>query len=99
MSAFCRIFLASLAIFAMPVSAALAQKDIAGSADHALVGRYEGSVATFYQTKAYDEVKLPFKPAGRNEIDKASWQSDLAGRLTSIRYEGPPGRSILEVMR
>jgi len=99
MSAFCRIFLASLAIFAMPVSAALAQKDIAGSADHALVGRYEGSVATFYQTKAYDEVKLPFKPAGRNEKDKAAWQSGLAGRLISIRYEGPAGRSILEVMR
>jgi OmpA-OmpF porin, OOP family len=99
MSAFCRIVLVSIAIFATTVSAALAQKDIAGSADHALVGRYEGSVATFYQAKAYDEVKLPFKPAGRNEKDKAAWQSDLAGRLTSIRYEGPSGRSILEVMR
>ena len=99
MSAFLRIVLTSIAILATPVFAALAQKDIAGSTDHALVGRYEGSIATFYQAKAYDEVKLPVKPAGRNEKDKTAWQSDLAGRLTSIRYEGPAGRSILEVMR
>ena len=79
MSAFCRIVLASLAIFATPPLEALAQKDVAGSADHALVGRYEGSVATFYQAKAYDEVKLPFKPAGRNDKDKAAWQSDPQG--------------------
>lgn len=90
------IVLASIAIVATTASAALAQKDIAGAADHVLVGRYEGSVATFYQAKAYDEVKLPFMAARK---DKAAWQSDLAGRLTSIRYEGPAGRSVLEVMR
>ncbi|MPZ30923.1 MAG: OmpA family protein [Rhodospirillales bacterium] len=99
MNTFCRIVLASMAISAASASTVLAQKDIAGSADHGLVGRYEGSVVTFYQAKAYDEVKLPFKPVGRNEKDKAAWQADLAGRLTSIRYEGPGGRSILEVMR
>jgi outer membrane protein OmpA-like peptidoglycan-associated protein len=99
MNSFCRIVLASITILAAAVPTALAQGDIAGSADHPLIGRYEGSVATFYQAKAYDEVKLPFKPAGRNEKDKAAWQTDLTGRLTSIRYEGPAGRSILEVMR
>lgn len=99
MNTFCRIVLASMAISAASASAALAQKEVAGAADHAEVGRYEGSVATFYQTKAYDEMTLPFKPAGRNEKDKTAWQADLAGRLTSIRYEGPGGRSILEVMR
>lgn len=99
MSAFRRIVFTSVAVFAMSASTALAEKDIAGATDHGLVGRYEGSIATFYQAKAYDEVKLPFKPAGRNDKDKAAWQTDLAGRLTSIRYEGPAGRSVLEVMR
>lgn len=98
MSAFCRM-LVSIAVFAATASTAAAQKDIAGAADHALVGRYEGSVATFYQAKDHDEVKLPSKAAGRGEKDKAAWQVDLAGRLTSIRYEGPAGRSILEVIR
>jgi outer membrane protein OmpA-like peptidoglycan-associated protein len=100
MALFWRTVLVSIAAFAAPAATALAQKaDVAGSADHALIGRYEGSVVTFHQTKAYEEVKLPFKPLERNEKDKAAWQVDLSGKLASIRYEGPAGRSILEVMR
>ena len=100
MSLFRTIIVASIAVFAEPAGSALAQKaDAAGSADHALVGRYEGSVAAFHQSKAYAEVKLPFKPMARSDKDKSAWQVDLSGKLTSILYEGPAGRSILEVMR
>lgn len=72
--------------------------DVAGSSDHPAIGRYEGSVITFYETKEYEELSLP---SGQLEgrADASAWQIDLSGKLTSIRYDGPGGRSILEVMR
>jgi OmpA-OmpF porin, OOP family len=98
MGSLCRIVVA-VALVSLS-TAALAQKaDIAGSSDHPLVGRYEGSKITHYQAKAYEELKVPFKAQERSDTDKASWQTDLAGKLVSIRYEGPAGRSILEIMR
>jgi outer membrane protein OmpA-like peptidoglycan-associated protein len=97
---FQRLAALSLAVVTASAGTALAQKaDVAGAADHALVGRYEGSVVAFYQSKAFEELKLPAKAQERTDKDKAQWQVDLAGKLTSIRYEGPAGRSILEVMR
>ncbi len=88
-----------LALLAAP--SALAQpRDVKGAGDHPLVGRYDGSVATHYQVKAYEEVRLPARPLERADKDRpAAWTVELAGKLTSIRYEGPAGRSILEVMR
>lgn len=96
-----RLSLLLLAASALLTGAARAQlADLAGSSDHPLVGRYEGSVITFHETKAYEELALPFKPLERGEKDKPeAWQIPLAGKLTSIRYEGPADRSILEVMR
>ncbi len=92
------VLLAAPALF---LGIAQAEKaDWAGSVDHPVVGRYEGSVITSYETKAYEELKLPFKPLERGEKDNPdAWQTDVSGKLTSIRYEGPEGRSILEVMR
>lgn len=85
-------------IFAGPLAAQ--QADIAGSSDHPAVGRYEGSVIDFYETKDYEETRLPFKALERGkEGDPAAWQKDLAGELTSIRYKGPGDRSVLEVLR
>jgi len=98
MSWLSRVILASTA-FALVPSLASAQKEVAGATDHGLVGRYEGSIATFYESKAYEEVSLPAQPLERNMKDKSAWQIDLAGRVTSIRYEGPSGRSVLEVLR
>jgi len=74
--------------------------DVRGSSDYPSIGRYDGSRITSYETKRYEELRLPSKALGRGEKDKPSaWQTDVAGELTSIRYEGPDGRSILEVMR
>ena len=76
------------------------QADIKGASDHGLVGRYQGSVATFHQSKAYEEARLPARPLERADKDRvAAWQVSLAGKVTSLKYEGPAGRSILEVMR
>jgi len=74
--------------------------DIAGSSDHPAVGRYQGAVIAAYETKEYAEISLPSKGLDKGEKDNpAAWQIDLAGKLTSIRYEGPTERSVLEVMR
>jgi len=80
-------------------SAALAQ-DVAGAGDHPLVGRYTGSEISFYEKRAYDEVALPDRivPAGEDRTPEA-WTTEVAGTVTSIRYDGPEGRSGLEVMR
>lgn len=83
----------------LAIAGAWAQ-DIAGASDHPLVGRYEGSVITSYETRDYDEIALPDRaiPAGEDRNPDA-WTRDLGGEITSIRYEGPGDRSALEVMR
>ena len=79
---------------------ATSQSDVAGSADHPMVGRYEGSVITLYQQKDYEEVGLPREaiPA-KDRNAPGPHLLPLAGKLTAIRYEGPPERSALEVVR
>lgn len=86
-----------IAISSTPLARA---SDVAGSSDHPAIGRYEGSVITFHETKTYEEISLPYKSLDKGENNKPSaWQVDLAGKLTSLHYEGPGDRSILEVMR
>jgi len=99
---FFRLTAPATLVFALLASApALAQpRDATGASDHALVGRYDGSVATLHQNKAFEEIRLPAKPLERADRERpAAWQVDLAGRLTQRKYEGPAGRSVLEVMR
>jgi hypothetical protein len=48
MRLFQRLFALSLAVLTASAGTALAQKaDLAGATDHALIGRYDGSVITF----------------------------------------------------
>lgn len=94
------MYLAAL-VLCVVQSAALAQTaDIAGASDHGAVGRYQGSVITFYQAKQYDEIRLPNR--GLERVDRnnpSAWQESLTGKVTSIGYQGPAGRSALEIMR
>ena len=95
---FRRLLVLALIVFAAAPAGAQGQK-VAG-ADHPVVGRYDGATTTFHQTKAYEELRLPARPLERTDKERpAAWTVELAGKLTSIRYEGPAGRSILEVMR
>ncbi len=88
-----------LAAFIAMAGAAQAQ-DVAGSSDHPLVGRFQGSVLTFYETRSYEERRLPSAPIQRGEHTQPDlWQTPVEGKLTSIRYEGPGDRSALEVVR
>lgn len=93
-------FILPFLLFFGPSTAIAQSADAAGSSDHAMVGRYEGASIGFYETKAYEEIRLPFKALERGQKnDVAAWQSNRSGKLTSIRYDGPADRSILEVMR
>lgn len=74
-------------------------EDAPNSEDHPLVGRYEGSTIGFYQQVGYEETLMPREafPRGKKEI--ADHSVAVSGKLTSIMYDGPGGRSALEVVR
>jgi OmpA-OmpF porin, OOP family len=75
--------------------------DVAGSRDHPLVGRYQGSSISFYQQNAFDEQRLMDKALANatvNALDDSN-SLRLEGRVTRIRYDAPMGRSPLEIIR
>lgn len=75
--------------------------DIAGSSDHPLVGRYEGSEIVGYLVTQYDETKLvdgPFTQDGAAAGTGPGFKT-LEGRIVQIYYKLPDGRSTLEVLR
>ena len=94
----------SLAAFvALSASAAHAQtmptKDIQGSRDHPLAGRYEGSFIFFHKERGYDEMRLPIKAMRNSRVLTEENSIEVKGRALRQRYLGPVGRSSLEVVR
>jgi OmpA-OmpF porin, OOP family len=84
---------------AVSCSAALAvsdQRDIAGSQDHPLLRRYEGSIIVKYDHKEFEEYTLP---TGKFVGNTFSQTAQLEGDVTRLVYVIPQGRSTLEVMR
>jgi outer membrane protein OmpA-like peptidoglycan-associated protein len=82
---------------------ALAQeKDVEGSRDHPLVGRYEGAAIAYYQKFDFDKTRLISAPLHSHPVDDqyrdAANTIALEGRVTRIRYSGPEGRSALEIL-
>ncbi|WP_439575138.1 OmpA family protein [Phreatobacter sp.] len=86
-------------LFALAATAP-ATADIAGSADHPLVGRYAGSQIAYYSSNAYDEAWLLTRAMNPDQPKESSpsWLQ-LEGAVTRIRYTIPEGRSSLEVLR
>lgn len=77
-----------------------AQADVAGGADHPLVGRYEGAVLDTYRLREYDEIRLPERALpGETQPPASAWLRDLEGRVFSLRYVAPENRTTLEVVR
>ncbi len=75
--------------------------DVAGSSDHPLVGRYQGSEIVGYRVTDFDEVKIveaPFDPAQAGDRTGPGFKT-LEGRIVLIYYKLPEGRSTLEVLR
>jgi outer membrane protein OmpA-like peptidoglycan-associated protein len=98
-----RILFSAFALAAFPAAA----EDIPDSRDHPLVGRYEGAEIVYYKSSDFDEAALLRAPHDYNALLERNATRDrsgedwlkLEGRVTEIRYQGPQGRSSLEVMR
>lgn len=74
-------------------------KDEPGSADHPLVGRYEGARITRYKKVDFDETKVLAGRWDPRAPDKGeSALRELTGRTTTFVYELPTDRSALEIM-
>lgn len=93
------LLLAAL-LFATPAFAADLKgemgKDAAGSADAALIGRFEGSKILGQQKKEFDELKIA---TGQEKDRKASASVSPQGRVTRTLYVAPDERATLEVTK
>ncbi len=86
--------LALTLLLALP--AAAQTRDVAGARDYPGIGRFAGSIATGYQTKDFDAVRLQ---AAAFKDGKPVDARRVEGRVTRIAYRTKPGPSILEVSR
>ncbi len=95
----CNSLIGLIIIFSLSIVPSFAA-DVKNSKDHPLIPRYEGSSINFYKAEAFNEFPLLIDgiKSGRanNNPDSVKW---LEGKITSLMYVTPSGRSILEVMR
>lgn len=78
-------------------------EDVAGSSDHPMVSRYDGSSITEYDFREFDEYEILLGKVKRDPEDPASKiaeaSENLEGKITKISYYLPDDRSTLEVFR
>ena len=90
--------------------ASLPKADIARAKDSALVGRFDGSLIVSYETRDYDELKLPLAPlkpvADREKRDlhnnivfEPAQSKSFEGRRTHLVYLLPDNVSPLQAVR
>jgi OmpA-OmpF porin, OOP family len=79
--------------------------DVQGGRDHPLVGRFEGSRLSSFLTKEFEtsrfltgQVTGALTRAEGNERRNNRNSIEVSGRTSRLRYEGPAGRSALEVV-
>lgn len=91
--------------FAQPQRQPAPSGDVAGGRDHPLVGRYQGAALRFYRQRDYEELRLVDRPSHARDLRELRAPRHerntlaVSGRATRLRYEGPEGRSALEVLR
>ncbi|OQM76535.1 OmpA family protein [Manganibacter manganicus] len=75
--------------------------DVAGSADHPLIPRYEGSEIVSYDAQEFTDYRLMVaKAAVYGGLDKnLDATLPLEGKVTRLSYRAPADRSVLEVFR
>lgn len=101
---FC-LSLVPMAAPAQPQRPPAASADVAGGRDNPLVGRYQGATLRFYRMRDYEELRLVNRPSTARDTREQGAQRHernsiaVAGKATRLRYEGPEGRSALEVLR
>ncbi len=75
-------------------------KDQKGLTDPNGLSRYAGSVLTYRDDAAYDEIKFPVgKVVYKDEQAAITRSQDRAGQRTMLQYLTPAGKSALEVVR
>lgn len=85
-----------LAAATAAVGAAERKADIENGKDHPLVSRYPGLFIAEYSFAEFDEFTLPLAKLNGATPEKSQ---HLEGKVTRIAYDGPAGRSILEIYR
>lgn len=89
-----------VALFITPNSFA---EDVAGSSDHPMVSRYDGSSIVDYDFREFDEYEILLGKVKRDPEDPSSKIAEsseqLEGKITRISYYLPDDRSTLEVFR
>ena len=86
-----RVFLAATFVAATLAGAAPAiAQDVEGSADHPLIGRFEGSRILAYETREFDEVAV---------AQAAGTVDTVEGRVTRLSYGYPPETSLVHISR
>ncbi|MBI4910931.1 MAG: OmpA family protein [Acidobacteria bacterium] len=75
---------------------ALNAQEPAGSKDHPLIRRYEGSQIKRYSMREFDEYTLPL---GKTDGTRHNPSRVVEGRVVRIEYVSPPDRSLVEVSR
>lgn len=88
-------------LFCLP-ALAVSAKDIAGSKDHPLVGRYQGSEIVSFKSSDFDEQRLLDRALPQRYVGDALDDSNsrrIEGKVMRIRYEAPQDRSSLEIIR
>ncbi|WP_169054045.1 OmpA family protein [Nitratireductor sp. XY-223] len=86
---------ASAAVAAILSTVAHAE-DIAGSADHPLVGRFDGSFINAYDHREFDEYAFATEPATKRDPDNLK---PIEGTVTRIAYTLDGDQSLAEVAR
>ncbi|MEO7106688.1 MAG: DUF4892 domain-containing protein [Rhodoferax sp.] len=75
-------------------------KDLKGLTDPDGLKRYTGSILTYRDDAAYDELKFPMgKVASKDDQAVAARSLDRSGQRTMLQYLTPVGKSALEVVR
>ena len=75
-------------------------KDLKGLTDPDGLKRYAGSVLTYRDDAAYDELKFPLgKVTAKDDQAVAARSQDRSGQRTMLQYLTPAGKSALEVVR
>ncbi|BCH67524.1 membrane protein (plasmid) [Agrobacterium vitis] len=93
--------LALITVLGLPKFAAAEapSQDIEGGKDNPIVSRFSGAVIIGYQQQDYAALTLPLGPYDASQKSHFAKSKTVEGRLTSIAYAIPEGKTALEVYR
>lgn len=91
--------LAAAMLSPLAIASDVPTQDVTGSHDSPLVSRFAGSVIVGYAQKDYDSAVLPLGRYDGRQPTRFAASETLEGKVTTLAYVTPPGKSTLEVYR